>query len=349
MAADTPVATVLMSVHNGMPYVKEGVACMLAQSFGDFELLILDDASTDGTADYLRTLTDPRVRVIALSANIGLTAALNTGLREARGEFIVRQDADDLSHPTRIEAQLAFLRAHPQCAAVGSQALLMDGAGRSLGKKDFPLTHHAIAFAHLFDNALAHAAVTFRKSAVMALGGYDEAWPASQDYELWSRLSAHHELANLPARLATLRVLDSSITRQHRRPELIRRVQAAHYQRLLGTAPTDPALDLIGLVRTRVEPSQLRAFRALVEQMAGAYERLHPGACSTADFRRMLSMLHERVGYNLLALFRTAGIGELFRAIRTAPSRVFSMPWIRIAALAVLGDSARRLYERATK
>ncbi len=322
---------------------------ILAQSFRDFEFVIVDDASTDGTRDYLRTLTDPRVRVVPLAENIGLTAALNAGLREARGEFVARQDADDWSHPRRLELQMAFLRAHPRCAAVGSQARLIQGSGGSLGKKDFPLTHHGICFAHLFDNALAHAAVTFRRSAVQDAGGYDETWIASQDYELWSRLSTAHELANLPQRLATLRVLDSSITRQHRRPELIRRVQAAHYERLFGRAPSDADLDLIALFRSRVVPERLREFRALLDELVAAYAGKHPNVCQEADFRRTLSMIHERVGYNLLSLSRRAGLGELLRAIRMRPAAVFSLPWLRIGALTVLGDSARRLYQRAAK
>ena len=82
----TPAVTVLMSVHNGLPFLAEAVSSVLAQTFQDFEFLILDDASTDGTADYLRTLSDPRVRVITLTENIGLTAALNRGLRESQGE-----------------------------------------------------------------------------------------------------------------------------------------------------------------------------------------------------------------------------------------------------------------------
>lgn len=341
--------TILMSVHNGLPYVEETVRSVLAQTHREFEFLILDDASTDGTVAYLRTLTDPRIRLLSLTENIGLTAALNRGLREARGEIIARQDADDLSHPRRLELQLAFLQAHPRCAAVGSQARLLNAQGGSLGKKDFPLGHHGLRFAHLFDNALAHTAVTFLRAEVLALGGYDETWTASQDYELWSRLSAAHELANLPERLVSLRVLASSITRQHKRPELIRRVQAAHYERLLGRPPTEAELDLIALFRSRVEPDRLPGFRALLTQLTAACESASPGATTTPDFRRTLSMIHERVGYNLLAVSRRAGLGELMRALRVRPAAFFTLPWLRIGALAVLGDSARRLYEGSRK
>ncbi len=342
----TPAITVLMSVHNGLPFLAEAVSSVLAQTFFDFEFLILDDASTDGTADYLRTLSDPRVRVITLAENIGLTAALNRGLHEARGEFIARQDADDLSHPRRLELQFGFMKMNPACAVVGSQAWLADARGRSLGKKNFPLGYRGICFAHLFDNALAHSAAMFRRAAV---DGYDETFTASQDYELWSRLSERHALANLPQRLVTLRVLDASITRTHKRPELIRRVQAAHYQRLFARTASDADLDLIALFRTRVVPERLREFCALITALTASTEAAWPGVGSAPDFRRTLALIHERTGYNLLTLSRRAGLGEILSALRAWPPMLFAMPWWRIAALAVLGDSARRLYERAAK
>ena len=331
--------TVLMSVHNGLPYLAEAVASILAQTFGEFEFLILDDASTDGTRDFLRTQTDPRIRIIKLPQNIGLTAALNVGLREARGELIARQDADDVSDPRRLELQLGFLAGHPSCAVVGSQAWLVDKDGRSLGKKNFPLSYRGIAFAHLFDNALAHSAVTFRKAAV---GQYDEAWPASQDYELWSRISERHALANLPERLVTLRVLDTSITQTHKRPELIRRVQALHFQRLFAKAASDAELDLITLFRTHIPPERLKEFRELLDDLVA-----RSGESKNADFRRTLAQIHERIGYNLLTLDRLSGLREILRAVKLWPLAVFGIPWWRVAALAVLGDSARRMYARA--
>ena len=329
--------TVLMSVHNGLPHLKEAVASILAQTFREFEFLILDDASTDGTRDFLRTQPDPRIRIIELPQNIGLTAALNVGLREARGELIARQDADDRSDPRRLALQLAFLSGHPSCAVVGSQAWLVDKSGRSLGKKNLPLSNRGIAFAHLFDNALAHSAVMFRKAAV---GPYDEAWTASQDYELWSRMSQRHALANLPERLVTLRVLDTSITQTHKRPELIRRVQAAHFQRLFAQPASNATLELIALIRTRVPPERLRKFRTLLDDLVARSQ-----ANTTPDFRRTLALIHERIGYNLLTVDRAAGLGEIFRAVKCWPPAVLGIPWWRVGALAVLGDSVRRFYE----
>lgn len=339
--------TVLLAVHNGEPWLREAVASILAQSWREFEFLIIDDASTDGTPEFLRTLSDPRVRIVRNETNLGLTASLNRGLQLAQGDLIARQDADDLSHPHRLAKQAAFLSAHPQIAAVGSQAWLMDERGHSLGRKDFPLGHRGIWWSHLWDNALAHSAVMFRRKAVLEAGGYDEGYRASQDYELWSRLGERHLLANLPERLLTLRVVGTSITRTHRQPELIRRIQATHFGRLFpGRTATDAELDLIALFRTRVSPESLPAFRALHHDLFASYQAAWREVRISGDFARTLALQYERIGYNLLPVARAAGLCELLRALRVWPPRALALPWVRILAITLLGDSARRLYER---
>jgi glycosyltransferase involved in cell wall biosynthesis len=341
--------TVLMSVHNGMPFVPGAVQSILDQTFSHFEFLILDDASTDGTADYLKSLRDERLRVISLEENVGLTCALNRGLRESRGEFVARQDADDYSQPQRLERQLDFLQKQSQYVLVGSQARLVDGSGRALGKKNLPLDHDGISFAHLFDNAMAHSAVMFRRTGIQDAGGYDENWPASQDYELWSRVSVRGKLANLPERLVTLRILKQSITRTHRRADLIRRVQSMHYERLFGNVATDSDLDLIGLYRSRVVPERLREFRALLNELISKVEALRPGVTRAGDFRRTLALIHERVGYNLLTLARGSAYGELACALKAWPPALLGMPWLRIMALTIMGDGVRRLYGKLAR
>jgi glycosyltransferase involved in cell wall biosynthesis len=338
-----------MSVHNGMPFVQQAVDSILQQGFDRFEFVIVDDASSDETLGFLRSLRDPRVQVVSLEENLGLTAALNRGLGVAQGEFIARQDADDYSHPRRLENQIAWLQSHASCALVGAQARLIDQDGRSLGKKSFPLGHDGIRFAHLFDNSFAHSAVTFRSAVVKDLGGYDEEWRASQDYELWSRLSDRFSVANLPERLVTLRVRECSITKTHARADLIRRVQAAHYERLFGEPANEADLDLIGLVRSRVVPERLREFHGLLTELVGCYERRKPGATKASDFRRMLALLHERIGYNLLTLARRTAFAEFGRALKAWPPALFNLPWIRIAALTCMGEGARRLYGKLAR
>ena len=342
-----PLITVLLAVHNGAPWLREAIDSILAQSWREFEFLIIDDASTDATPDILRSYHDPRIRVIRNASNLGLTASLNAGLRLATGDLVARQDADDISHPHRLAKQAAFLSAHPQIAAVGSQAWIIDEHGRSLGKKDYPLGHRAIWWSHLWDNAIAHSAVMFRRKAVQEAGGYDETFRASQDYELWSRLGDRHLLANLPERLLKLRVVSTSITQTHRQPELIRRIQAEHFGRVFpGRTATAPELDLIAQFRTRVALESLTDFRALHHDLYASYQAAWPEVRISGDFARALALQYERIGYNLLPVSRLQGLREILRAIRLWPPRVLVLPWLRISAIALLGDSARRLYER---
>jgi glycosyltransferase involved in cell wall biosynthesis len=335
-----PPVTVLMSVHNGAAFLRPAVESVLAQTFADFEFLILDDASTDATPSLLAAWPDPRIRVLRIEKNIGLTACLNRGLAEARGEFIARQDADDVWMPQRLGEHLAFLRTHPEVGAVGSQVRLIDERDRSLGRKDYPLTHAAICWGHLFENAFAHAAVTFRASVVRKAGGYDETFTSAQDRELWSRLSEQTELANLPARLTTLRVRPDSITRTHRRADLVRRAQEEHWRRLFPERPgTEEEHALIAAFRSQVAPADVPRFRRLVLDLAAKRP-------ATTDLRRTIALLWERLGYNLLATAPALGLQQIFDAIRTSPPRAFALPWLKIAALTLLGGDARRFYEK---
>ena len=348
-ARKNPSITVLLSVHNGMPYLPAAVESILGQTHRDFEFLIVDDASGDGTADYLATLKDERVRVLKLPSNIGLTAALNHGLRAAGGEFVARQDADDLSRPERFAQQKAFLDAHPSCVAVGAQAELIHESGRVLSPKPYPVSDPAIRFAHLFDNALAHTAVMFRKDVVLAAGGYDETWTASQDYELWSRVTEHGTLENLSETLVALRVRAGSITQTHRRSDLIRRVQSEHHERILGETANERDLDLIGMLRTQVPPGELRDFSALVDRCVKRFEERNPGTTQGPAFRQMLAGLHARVGYNLLTVKRSAACRALCRALRIFPGTFRSLPWTRMMGLFVLGPRARGLYQKLVR
>src|SRR3979490_879766 len=111
-----------MPVRNGAAHLQSAVDSILAQTFTDFEFLIIDDGSTDATAEILRSLRDPRVRVVTHPQNRGLVPTLNEGLQLARGEFVARQDHDDLSYPDRLAKQVAHLRAHPDCVLLGTEA-----------------------------------------------------------------------------------------------------------------------------------------------------------------------------------------------------------------------------------
>ena len=186
-----------MSVYNGAAYLREAVNSILSQTHTDFEFLIVNDGSTDGTAEILKSFSDPRVVIIKNTVNAGLGNSLNSGIKRARGEYIIRIDADDISPPTRIEEQISFMDAHPEVSISGSLAKLIGYERRPV--KKYPESHDHILCHLLFHNVLIHSSVIMRKSALVENNlYYDPSFRYSQDYELWVRASRKVKIANIP-------------------------------------------------------------------------------------------------------------------------------------------------------
>src|SRR5258708_5415043 len=185
-----PQVTVLLAVHDGHDYVAEAVRSVLGQTFGDFELLVVDDASDDGTPELIEAFGDERIRLLRNERNLGQVASLNRGLGEARGEIVVRLDHDDVCHPRRIELQVDVLRREPGVGLVGSWMRLVDEQGRPLGNIEEPIDDR-VTFVYwtLVQNLLiSHPAAAFRLAPVLELGGYDETMGPAEDKDLWRRL-----------------------------------------------------------------------------------------------------------------------------------------------------------------
>jgi Glycosyl transferase family 2 len=209
-----PTISVLLPVYNCAEYVGAAIESLLAQSFDDFELIIIDDGSTDSTPHLLKDVNDPRIRLFTQS-NRGLAATLNTGFELARGTYIARQDADDLSLPERFARQVAYLDAHPDCALVGTWAEIWVGDKRTERAHRHPSDNMNIQYGLLFNNPFVHSSVMLRKSALDQIGGYstDPARQPSEDYELWSRIARSFEVANIPELLTIYREIPGSMSR----------------------------------------------------------------------------------------------------------------------------------------
>jgi len=198
-----PRLTVLMPAYQSVDYIGSAVDSILAQTYLDFQLLILDDGSTDGTLEALdRQRRDPRVHVVQLQHG-GMAAALNHGLLLTGSEYIARMDSDDLSEPQRFAAQIQYLDRHPEAMVVGTASRIIDPAGRTI-RTEATLTDDADLRRLLrIASPFTHGSVMFRRRAVVELGGYDAAyWPA-EDYDLWCRIG--RGFANLPAVLYSYR------------------------------------------------------------------------------------------------------------------------------------------------
>jgi hypothetical protein len=201
-----------MPVYNAARYVGAAVRSVLAQTFADFELLVIDDGSADASAEVVQSFSDPRIRFVRNERNLGLTPTLNRGLSLARGAIVARQDADDVSEPDRLARQVAHLDAHPDTALVGTWYRKIDEGGRITADRRLPVRDAELRWAMLSYCPFVHSAATFRRDAVMTLGGYDERFVYAQDFDLWSRVVRRYHVANVPEMLVRYRVLPTSLT-----------------------------------------------------------------------------------------------------------------------------------------
>jgi len=210
----TPEITVLMPVHNAAAYVRESAQSILAQSFRDLELLVVDDASTDDTVPILESLGDPRVRVIRSRERLRFSGALNVGLDAAAGTFIARMDGDDIALPDRLAVQREFLVAHSEVGLCGGRATVF-GMGRGQHTRP-PLSHREIMSNVIFDNPIVHPTVMFRREILERHRlRYDPAFCPADDYELWSRAVRLFPIVNLDRVVLYYRVHAASLTQAH--------------------------------------------------------------------------------------------------------------------------------------
>jgi len=205
-----PTVTVVLPVYNGATFLRAAIASVRAQTCRDWELLIVDDASTDGSGELAQSFQDPRIRVLRNPDRLRLAGALNRGLEAARGVYLARMDADDLCLPTRLAEQVAFLEQHPDLGLCGTWVRTM-GAERAT--QCYPTeTGRLRAFA-LFNSPFAHPSVLWRRAWFeRAQLRYDGAFYPTEDYELWSRALAHFPAANLGRVLLRYRLHHASLT-----------------------------------------------------------------------------------------------------------------------------------------
>lgn len=200
------VVSVLLPVHNASTYVRRAIDSILAQTFRDFELIVIDDASTDGSAAVLDDLHDPRIVRVRFEKNRGIVDALNSALKEARGRYIARMDADDIAHPHRFQQQVEYLDRHSNTMVVGSWIQGFGDVRRRYIHR-YPLDNDEIKSCMLFESPFAHPSVMIRRTALENLAQhYSPDFPYVEDWELWTRLIHLGEGANIPRPLLQYRI-----------------------------------------------------------------------------------------------------------------------------------------------
>lgn len=234
-----PLVTVVMPVYNAGPYLRQAVLSIVRQSFGDWELLVIDDASTDGAVGSIADIDDTRIRVVANARNLGLAATLNVGIDLARGEFIARMDQDDIAYPERLERQLALLRADPALDLVAVRCLTISPSGEALGLLPWAQTHEALAARPWLGFYLPHPTWMARTAWYRRHRYHLPEIHLSEDQELLLRSHAESRFATVPEVLFAYRIRERKDWRRQarsRRAQL--KMQLDHFMRAkqLGNA-----------------------------------------------------------------------------------------------------------------
>ncbi len=239
-----PKVSVVMAVHNGQEHLPAALDSLWQQSLADFELLVVDDGSTDDTARILADCTDSRLRVLTHPAQQGLAASLNAGLQQAVGDYVARMDHDDVCLPRRLELQARFLDKHPDIDILGSWA-------RTLGLEKeqvwaYPTEDADIRSELIFNPVLVHSSVMLRRSRFGRDGWqYDQRLARAQDYDLWVRAAAELRFANLDEVLLLYRLHPNQVGQQfgHEQQEIAQKIRVNLLQRL-GLSPNQAEIEL---------------------------------------------------------------------------------------------------------
>lgn len=211
----SPLVSIVMPVYNASDYLPVAIESIRKQTYRHIEIICVDDCSSDDSWKILKNYKhrDKRIRVYRLPTHAGVGSAANTAIRYARGRFVARMDADDISYPTRIEKQIAFLATHPDVVAVGAQCRRINEQGRTTGIKTFPLDHDTIA-------SMIFRSVPIQQPTLMIntrrlpeyFRWYNTTLPIGEDYDLYYQLMKYGKLANLPDVLLKYRERKDNLT-----------------------------------------------------------------------------------------------------------------------------------------
>jgi glycosyltransferase involved in cell wall biosynthesis len=340
-----PAVTVLMPACNAGKFIGDSIRSALAQDWENFELLVIDDGSTDDTASVVAGFRDKRIRLVRHEQNRGLVETLNEGLRGARAPLVARQDADDLSRRDRLARQVEYFAKSPGDVAVASEARLIDGRGRTRGALRLPRTRHQLLWDLCFRNPIPHSSVMMRREAVLSeFGGYPVS-TSSEDYLLWSDIAAHDRFGLIPRRLVSYRVHSlsammsaasmaaayrieqaSAETTMALAAEGVARVRRRNMERTLAECTDGPQRDVLLAAWAAPQRLDWKRYTEVFEAAARAYE------CRNGSLGKVPG-----IEYQTLLSRGAPSPFELLGALRSvAPYRIPGLPWHRILATKLL-------------
>ena len=283
-----PLVSVVMPVHNGARWIAASLQSLFAQTFTDFEIVLVDDASSDDLSNVLAACADPRLRVIRFETNVGVSAARNAGIARAKGEYIAFCDADDLSLPERLATQYAYLQANPDVMGCGSAFICFDDQDRECVRH--PTTFADIQRSMMRHNCFGLSTLMLRAKA-LADERFNPQLRAAEDYDLWLRLMVRgYKLVNLPSVLLRYRLhpQQASQAKSEKLDQTSRQLRALYCAQVLSLpvdAMQDPARPLT--------MADLRLAEQSIQSFCASHADYTP-----MDFRFMLAWMYQRQAHH---------------------------------------------------
>jgi glycosyltransferase involved in cell wall biosynthesis len=274
-----------MGVYNGERFLRPAIESILNQTFRNFELIVVDDSSTDSTPRILEEMKDDRIRVVRNERNLGIAETFNNGIAAARSEYIAIQDHDDVSLPNRLEYQVAFLDQHAQVGIVGSSCYIIDEVGAFVPHWPVHFDDVKLKWTLLWRCPFFHTSLMLRRRAIEEVGGYssDPKYRFGEDYDLMSRVGVRYALANIPQLLGCWRAHQSSTSHVHpgQQAAAVRTISQRNICNLLGWDNMDP-VDWQGMERFLFHPvrKQLDLTRKEVKRTLDFLTTVHDTFCS---------------------------------------------------------------------
>lgn len=322
-----PLVSVLLPVYNGERHLGDAMDSVLRQTYPRFELIAIDDGSTDATWDMLQhyAARDQRVASLRNGRNIGVARSLNRGLAVAQGEYIARQDADDVSSLERLRKQVEFMTANPDIGLLGSSAENIGEEGEHRGYLVAQSNSVLLEWLLSFCNPFVHSSTIYRQSLIREVGMYSTRFPHAEDYELWCRISGRARVANLPEILLQRRIGADRVSTIHcqLQEETVTRIVRGRLAGLLkGGVTSGLARNVRRMIRglPQVSSVHIREVGTLIERLYRHYVVLYSGA---RDIRKLIrrdaaSKLYVLAGQNV-RVFPTASLWAAIRAERLDP------------------------------
>lgn len=270
-----PLVSVVLATRNGRRCVGNAINSVLSQSYNNFELIVVDDASTDETKRRVLAFNDSRIRYVKNSERRGLTKSLNIGLDEVNGKYVARIDDDDVwIDVEKLKKQVEFLEASSKIGVCGTQHIVVDENGNETGHLFFAMEDEAIRQRMLSGNQFVHSGVCIRKSALDEVGGYDESLKYAQDFELWLRIGRKYKLANISDFCVAKRLGRGSVTSRHNLKQVMSYVSSASryrrdYPGFYRNLPMYGREIMINIILSKNMYYQLSAIKKSVLKFAG--------------------------------------------------------------------------------